>query len=283
MTCKTIVTVASGTAEDAAVFAASTKLAAKFGAAVIVVPAFPDAAADYIGYGTALAPGKKAGAIEHVREAEKEVQGQVEAVGRSAAEREGLTWKGEGAGSFDVRLRALIPANDLKALSPLADITVFGGAAATDVFLLSELFAAALLGMQAPVLIIKRGPFDVTRIAIAWDGSFQAARAVRAALPLLQAASSVIVVTNSDDLAVERFDPKPIMRFLKDNGVSNAVSKSVRGDNIAASLLQAARTEQCGLLVAGAYGRPRLMEFALGGTTRALVNAAEGPHLLLAH
>jgi hypothetical protein len=36
-------------------------------------------------------------------------------------------------------------------------------------------------------------------------------------------------------------------------------------------------------LVAGAYGRPRLFEIILGGTTRSLTHAPEGPSLLLAH
>ena len=44
-----------------------------------------------------------------------------------------------------------------------------------------------------------------------------------------------------------------------------------------------ARRARCGLLVAGAYGRPRLYELALGGTTHALVNAEDRLHLLLAH
>jgi nucleotide-binding universal stress UspA family protein len=35
--------------------------------------------------------------------------------------------------------------------------------------------------------------------------------------------------------------------------------------------------------VSGAYGRPRLYEMVLGGTTRSLVQAEQAPHLLLAH
>jgi hypothetical protein len=35
--------------------------------------------------------------------------------------------------------------------------------------------------------------------------------------------------------------------------------------------------------VAGGYGRPRLFELVLGGTSRALVAAAEAPHILFAH
>lgn len=283
MALKTIVAVASGMKEDERLFAVSAKLAAKFDGAVIAIPAFPDAAADYVGYGVALAPAKRADAIARVRESEKELQDQVEAAGRGAAEREGLTWRGEGERSFDVRLRELRPIEALKTFAPLADLTIFGASAARDGFLLGDLFADALLGIRAPILLIKEGPFDIGRVAIAWDGSFQAARAVRASLPLLKAASSVFVLTNSDDADAALVDQAPIMWFLKLHGVANVASTSVHGENIATSLLEAARVEQCGLLVAGGYGRPRLMEFVLGGTTRALVNASEGPHLVLAH
>jgi nucleotide-binding universal stress UspA family protein len=280
---KTIVAVASGMEEDAAVFAASARLASKFGGSVIVVPAFPDAAADYLGYGVALAPGKKAEALARVREAERELQTQIETAGRRAAELEGLEWKGGGARSFDVQLRSLRPINALKMWTPLADVAVFGADAARDPLLLAGLFAETLLSLHAPVLLIKEGSLDAASIGIAWDGSVQAARAVRAALPLLQMAASVFVLTNADEFGADAMDPEPIMRFLKDHGIANAAPVPVHGEDIAASLLNAARAKQCGLLVAGGYGRPRVVELVLGGTTRALVSEPGGPYLLLAH
>jgi nucleotide-binding universal stress UspA family protein len=45
-------------------------------------------------------------------------------------------------------------------------------------------------------------------------------------------------------------------------------------------LLHAAR--EAGLLVAGAFGHPRLQEFIFGGTTRSLLNADQ-PSLFLSH
>ena len=37
------------------------------------------------------------------------------------------------------------------------------------------------------------------------------------------------------------------------------------------------------ILVAGAFGHPRLQEFIFGGTTRAFLNATDGPSLFLSH
>jgi nucleotide-binding universal stress UspA family protein len=49
------------------------------------------------------------------------------------------------------------------------------------------------------------------------------------------------------------------------------------------SVLSVARTRRCDLVVAGAYGRPRLYETLLGGATREFVSAEGAPNLLLAH
>ena len=49
------------------------------------------------------------------------------------------------------------------------------------------------------------------------------------------------------------------------------------------ALLRAAKSLDANLLVAGAFGHPRLQEYIFGGTTRALLNAADGPSLFLSH
>jgi nucleotide-binding universal stress UspA family protein len=47
-------------------------------------------------------------------------------------------------------------------------------------------------------------------------------------------------------------------------------------------LLYAARKAGADILVAGAFGHPRLQEFIFGGTTRTLLNSDE-PSLFLSH
>ena len=75
MTCKTMVVVTSGEEEDARVLSVAAKLATRFSARVLVVPAYPDAAADYVGYGTALASAKtREAALVRIREGEREAQ-----------------------------------------------------------------------------------------------------------------------------------------------------------------------------------------------------------------
>ena len=47
--------------------------------------------------------------------------------------------------------------------------------------------------------------------------------------------------------------------------------------------MKAAKGVGANLLVAGAFGHPRLQEFIFGGATRTFLNAADAPSLFLSH
>lgn len=273
MTLKSIVVVASGDPSDAEVIDAAATLAARFGAQVSVTPAFPDPAADLIYYGAALQTVEEAG--KRIVASERVAQERLDSLGRDAAARHGVT--------IVVERRSLMPAVALAPAAILADLVLFASEAARTV--LAPLFAETLLSTRAPVLLIKDKPFAGGRVAIAWDGSGQAARAMRAAMPLLQAASGVLVLRNVDDSSEEAdaSGPEQMRKHLMLHGVKDVALRDVRGARVAESLLAAARADDCEILVAGAYGRPRLFEMVLGGTSRALVHALGAPNILLAH
>lgn len=273
MTLKSIVVVACGEDSDTEVVGAAGKLAARFGAHVTVTPAFPDPAADLVYYGAALQT--VGAASERIIASERAAQERLEALGRDVAALEKV--------AVNVEKRALLPAVALAPDAILADLVLFAGAAAQST--LGALFAETLLSTRAPVMLTKGAALAGGPIAVAWDGSGQAARAVRAALPLLQAASGVLILRNVDDetAEAEASTSEELQTYLTRHGVSNTAVREVRGARVAESLLSAARADKCELLVAGAYGRPRLFEMVLGGTTRALVNAAGAPNLLLSH
>lgn len=277
MNCKSIIAVAAGAEEDAAVFALAAGLTSRFSAHLQVLPAFPDPAADLIYYGASLKRGSKDAAVERVAISEREAQEKIDASARQAAAKAGLA-----ADALTVEKRDLQPALALSPAAVLADLVVFGGAAARGA--LTGLFAETLISSRAPCLLVKDGPYNFGPAAIAWDGSAQAARAARAALPLLYASSRVLVLHNVDEGGSddEAGDTGRLIRYLALHGVA-AVAREVHGDKVAASLLEAAKAEKCELLVAGAFGRPRLYELVLGGTTRALTDAVESPHILLMH
>jgi nucleotide-binding universal stress UspA family protein len=105
---------------------------------------------------------------------------------------------------------------------------------------------------------------------------------MRTSLPLLQKAAKVVVAgapnASSRSFALER-----LVEFLAARGVT-ATTKTVEGSggDAASLLLGAAKEVGADVLVAGAFGHPRLQEFIFGGTTRSLLNN-DGPSLFLSH
>ena len=286
MSYKSIVAVAYGRKDDASLLNAAAKLAARASGQVRVIPAYPDPTADLVSFGAALNRSSDT-VMERVRAGEAGNQEHLQIAAREAAARGGVRFDACGAGPcLYVDERALLPAIAIAEASVLADVVMFAAGPALDVHGLSAPFAETLLEGRAPVLLVKDDQFDFGAAAIAWDGSAQAGRAVRAAMPLLQFAEEVVILQNTSDLS-ERTrasaSPDALTAYLARHGVSRARSVAVSGDNVAKALLKGAHEQGCGLLVAGAYGRPRLYELALGGTTRGLVNADDRLHLLLAH
>lgn len=272
---KSIVAVASGGAEDEALLGVSAALAVRSDGVVQVIPAFPDAAADLIYYGATLGTSLPEVAVERVVASERERQEKIETAARAAASAKGA--------KLNVAVRDLVPAIAVANAAVLADITMFHGAAARGA--LNGVFAETLISTRAPCLVVNGASDAFACAAIAWDGSAQAGRAVRAALPLLQLASKVLVLRNTEDEGLDdhAVSPAALADYLGRHGVKGVATRDISGARVAPSLLEAVRAEKCDLLVSGAYGRPRLYEMVLGGTTRSLVQAEQAPHLLLAH
>ena len=114
--------------------------------------------------------------------------------------------------------------------------------------------------------------------AVAWDGSLQAGRAVRAALPLLKEASQVVILQDPVELDVSpgaQADPSRLERYLGAHGIAVGASIEARGRQVGEALLKAAAEVGAALLVAGAYGHSRLREWAFGGVTRDLLLQAD--------
>lgn len=280
MSYKSIVAVASGGADDARLMAAVAGLTARFGARAEVLPAFADPAAGFLSYGASLGRGRASVLAERLAASERGMHDKLESVVREAAQRAGAASDG-----FRVEQRELSPAAALTRSAALADLVVFSADAVGREGLLRGLFAEALIEMRAPILLVKGDILPLGAAAIAWDGSTQAGRAVREAAALLALAERVVVLTNVEDEALDQKAAAAagLRAYLEARGVSNVGVHPVKGHDIAVSILAGAREEKCAMLVSGAYGRPRLQELVLGGSTRAMVNAEGPPSLFMAH
>ncbi len=135
-----------------------------------------------------------------------------------------------------------------------------------------------------PVLMLPRkhsGPVVATRPLVAWKSTAQALRAVREALPFLQAAEKTMLLTVGGKEG--ELPGTEISSMLDRHGVRIEIHNDDRDDRHAGDVILAeAQKLGCDLVVMGAYGHSRLRELVLGGATREVFNHAELP-LLVAH
>lgn len=146
--------------------------------------------------------------------------------------------------------------------------------------------AEALIDCRAPVLVARGSPDRLSGVAaIAWDGSLQAGRAVRAALPLLATASRIVVVQQASglDRLIANPDVGRLGLYLAAHGLPAPEAVTAGAGDEGRALLDAARSHGADLFVAGAYGHTRFRERVLGGATRSFLDDAGGPCLILAH
>lgn len=122
-------------------------------------------------------------------------------------------------------------------------------------------------------------------ILIAWDGSREAARSVAEAMPLLTEATKVYVgqiVDPGQSLPEAERQFGGINAHLERYGVAATLSQVEYRSNTGEQILEMAHQKGADLVVMGAYGHSRIVEWALGGATRYLLRYSTLP-LLMAH
>ena len=131
------------------------------------------------------------------------------------------------------------------------------------------------------MLIARYGLSVGGAIAVAWDGGKEASRAARLALPLLEKAARAVILA-APRASSRSFDPARLQSYYAARGVEAEVDVLPDSGDAGPVLLYAAKKAGADILVAGAFGHPRLQEFIFGGTTRTLLNSDE-PSLFLSH
>lgn len=136
-----------------------------------------------------------------------------------------------------------------------------------------------------PVLLLPAsreagGGFE--RVALAWDGSLEAMRAMVGAMPMLQAAGSVSIMHAGGDAdAADQL--AGIARYLDLHGVvATTRTIALEGRNVATALIEAATADKTDLLVMGGFGAPVLLRAIGRDETTALIGGTSSA-LLLAH
>jgi nucleotide-binding universal stress UspA family protein len=121
------------------------------------------------------------------------------------------------------------------------------------------------------------------RVAVAWNGRPEAARAVDAALPFLAMAQAVRVLT-ARTVRTGSSEAERLVEYLLWHGIAAepAPIEPMAREPVGAALLRTAAAFETDLLVMGGYGHSRFREMLLGGVTHYVAGNAELP-VLMAH
>ena len=150
----------------------------------------------------------------------------------------------------------------------------------------ADFVESVVIDSGKPALIIPHisAADPIGRVAlVAWKETRESARAVAAALPLLQRAERVEVTMWGELGSTQRGEPTDIEAYLHKHGVKARVHR--QGDEtpeLGEYLLSLVADFSGSLLVMGCYGHSRARELILGGTTRTVMSSMTVP-VLMAH
>lgn len=169
---------------------------------------------------------------------------------------------------------------ELARLARVHDLTILN-APAHDSHDLRYVLEDVLFDSGRPVIVVPAtdGAVDPDHIAVAWDGSARAARAVKDALPLLQKARRVSVVTVSGEKDLSRLaSGADLAAYLASHDVdATLVSLSAKGAKASSRLRDFVADEGAGMIVMGAFVHSRFRQAILGGVTSSLLEESPVP------
>lgn len=162
------------------------------------------------------------------------------------------------------------------------DLTLLPWSAETGA--VQDMAGAIVFGSGRPVIMVPpMASFSpLNRIAIAWDGSRVAARALGDALPLLAEGGHISVLTVENEKPLGGHDLAGVLAsWLEKRGFSaSAVEVTLGQGTISEALQETALSEGSQLLAMGGFGHSRLRDFILGGATKGVLAQLTLPVLL---
>ena len=167
-------------------------------------------------------------------------------------------------------------------LARLADLTVVPHPEAGDDVSSSDALHAVLFDSGRPVLIAPQqaGQAIGTRVCVAWNGTAESAAAVHAAIPWMQRAEAVRVLS-ADEYQRRGPGAADLLGYLALHGIRPEVAQFRPMErDVGRGMLAAAREFGADLLAMGAYSHSRLRQLILGGVTRHVLENATLPVLM---
>lgn len=147
-----------------------------------------------------------------------------------------------------------------------------------------DMAQSLVFGSGRPTIIVPPSaqPAALEHIAVAWDGSLVAARAMNDALALLAPGGRVSVLTVVDEKPLGEDDLAGLLAAaLTDRGYeATPVRIALEGRKIAEALQQGVVAQGAQMLAMGGFGHSRFRDFILGGATLGVLDQLSVPVLL---
>lgn len=147
-----------------------------------------------------------------------------------------------------------------------------------------DLAEAVVFGAGRPVVLVPAQPRlqAVRDVAVAWDGSRVAARALADVLALLRHDARITVLTVTGEKALDdETAGERLAASLQERGLeARARSVPLQDRPTGLALQEAAIEMEAGLLAMGGFGHSRLRDFVLGGATQGVFSDLRLPVLM---
>jgi len=127
--------------------------------------------------------------------------------------------------------------------------------------------------LMCPKEFASELPVAFDDIVIAWDHTAPAARAVADALPILQSAANVRIITATDDkTTAELVSGAALASHLAEHGIKATFETvNIDGSSVGKVIEAYVKANTINLLVMGAYRHSRLNEIIWGGATKTVI------------
>jgi nucleotide-binding universal stress UspA family protein len=165
-----------------------------------------------------------------------------------------------------------------------ADLVVVGRVRDGEAVAL-DVLEASLMDTGRPLLIAPAAAPEklLGTVVIAWKDTPEAARAVSSAMPLIDRAEKLVILTVGEDEKTGQDAAERLQRSLRWHNPATSVKFLERGGRAPVDVLQdAAKSLGATLLVMGGYSHSRLREVVFGGFTQRMLAGCDLP-VLMAH
>ena len=147
---------------------------------------------------------------------------------------------------------------------------------------------AIIFGSGRPTLVLPEStpsrPLAFNTAIVAWDFSRAAARVVADAIPMLEKAKTVRILTVTNEKIIDSTrSSEELAKNLSRHGIDIIVDRvDAAGRSIGNVIRREVADHNADLLVMGAYGHSRFSEFVLGGATKSMLSKPPLP-ILFSH